>query len=324
MKNVPRIKLERISEAVPLDNEVSANKIRDSLKENIKIEKPDMPPPQMPLKKNKKTKKESSISSQRTTRSTVTKGNQESTGSRDSDIVLQKPVIETFTLSDSDDENERIKTKNQTNQSSNSKSNAADVPSTRTTRTKTRAKNQTSEEENPKRSRSPSTDVEKKSKPSQSERKTKRKKSEESPPKEQSVYEDAESTVSNNTEVTSSDIFNESPENKATQRVVANETVVINTPKVLKPPMNMEDIMTDDEDDNITVTVPKKVTKVIGNSTKAIFSPFEGSPVKKRVEAFERLGAEISTEIPVRTTRTKTKALKERNVSTFNFFLMGF
>lgn len=70
----------------------------------------------------------------------------------------------------------------------------------------------------------------------------------------------------------------------------------------------LADIMTDDDS---PVTMPAKpVVEVAAKAkTKQLFSPFEKSPVKKRVQAYENLVAEAASEIPVRTTRTKTRAL---------------
>lgn len=67
----------------------------------------------------------------------------------------------------------------------------------------------------------------------------------------------------------------------------------------------MKDILTDD--DSPIHPPPPPLTK-----HKQLFSPFERSPVKKKVEAFEKLGAAATT--PVRQTRTKTRAQAKQNI----------
>ncbi|GJQ75668.1 putative chromosome segregation [Trypoxylus dichotomus] len=351
-ENRAQIKLERISEISSNQVVLQEAEKRESLKENIKIEKPEMPPPQMPVKKNRRIKKEPSVTNTRSTRSKTSKKDHASTDSvlsRDSDVVLQKQVVETVTISDSDEESDTNSKKlSQKLDTSDGNKTETEEVSVRTTRTKTRKKLHDNNEDNGKRSRSPSTDIEIKSKSTQAIRQSKRKRSEELPIQEDtSLYEDAVTNFPNYeqnkivnstfvkekvnetyTSITKSNEANEGElesqmdkrhtitKDGLDQAALSNQTIVVTDPKIIKnasvTSMNLKDIMTDDEDDNITVTLPKKVTKTIKNGAKAIFSPFAGSPVKKRVEAFEKLGAEIASEIPVRTTRTKTKIINEK------------
>lgn len=340
---MPQIKLERISE-IPSKigvNEHSEN--HESLKENIKIEKLDMPPPQMPVKKNRKIKTENSTGSVRSTRSKASKKNTaaDSKQNRESDVVFEKPNIETITLVDSDEESGMDSRKGSVQSMSSSIDNEENM---RTTRTKTRNKKQNSDDTG-KRNRSPSTDVEAKTKPSKAPRQAKRQKSTELVlPKDTSVYEDAQSALitSQKEEIANGTFTNtemdktyvtqkeykastkqldetHTVETSIPERVISDETVRISDPKVVKNgpaiPLNMKDIMTDDEDDdNVVVTLPKKTTKTIKTAGKAIFSPFSGSPVKKRVEAFEKLQVNNTPKIPVRTTRTKTKVQPDKKV----------
>ncbi|KRT79922.1 hypothetical protein AMK59_6890 [Oryctes borbonicus] len=341
IENIQQIKLERTSE-IPNNTVSKETNERESLKENIKIENLEMPPPQMPVKKYRKIKKESNATSTRSTRSKASKKNEasiDSVQSRDSDVVLQKQIVETVTISDSEDEGDA--NSKRLSQKSVSTSDNEEV-SVRTTRTKTNKK-QNDIEENGKRHRSPSTDIGGKTKLTQAERKNKRKKSEESLSQvENSVYEDAEAnltTSDQNKVVNSTFVKEKANEIYVTDKIVSesniaynkldethtsnipaqdplsDQTIVVTNPKVIKnppaAPIDLNDILTDDDDDDVIVTLP--VSKSIKNGAKAIFSPFEGSPVKKRVEAFEKLGAETLSEIPIRT-RIKTKVLREKEV----------
>lgn len=77
---------------------------------------------------------------------------------------------------------------------------------------------------------------------------------------------------------------------------------------------DLKDIMTDDES---PVLNTKQANKTITKSkpTKPLFSPFDHSPVKKKVEAFEKLGATASsTATPTRETRNRGNVkAKEKN-----------
>ncbi|KAJ3629375.1 hypothetical protein MTP99_013771 [Tenebrio molitor] len=94
-----------------------------------------------------------------------------------------------------------------------------------------------------------------------------------------------------------------------------NATVVVENPKYVKNivPVTAEDLMTDDESEEEPVTKknPPKPVRTISKPPKQIFSPFEHSPVKKKVEAFEKLQEEANV-IPARITRTKTKAKQQQ------------
>lgn len=161
----------------------------------------------------------------------------------------------------------------------------------RSTRTKTRAAQKKAElsAESSKRSRSPSEDSNK-SKSTRT-KKTKKKKADE---QEGSVYEDAlcETPVQ--------------PERIA--NTVNNDLNVTH----VKEDNILKDIMTDDES---PVAVQNK-TVVLTKSTKQLFSPFDHSPVKKKVEAFEKLGATAaSAGTPVLTRKaTKTLAKEKKEV----------
>ncbi|EFA07203.1 uncharacterized protein LOC103314322 [Tribolium castaneum] len=88
-----------------------------------------------------------------------------------------------------------------------------------------------------------------------------------------------------------------------------NSTVVVQDPKYLKSliPKTVDDLMTDDESEEEKETLKKsKVQGTIPKRAKQIFSPFEQSPVKKKVQAFEKLQEEAAA-MPVRITRTKTR-----------------
>nr|XP_022913745.1 inner centromere protein A-like [Onthophagus taurus] len=287
---------------------------------NIKVEKikeekisdvstKAMPPPQQPLRKG------------RTKKVPTSKVKSE----RESDVIIQLPHISLISLTDSDDEEEkpasRTKTKvlvaknmeemNATKTvkddpkkkemikkkkslelpdetfskdelktaTSNKTVNLDDIEKTpvRSTRTKTRAMaaksmrqvqcNVTtviSEKEPSKRSRSPLAET----------NDNKRKKS-----------------------IEVNDVVNETYI-KTPQKPVStvNETIIISKEQrmIVTTPLNkqvpVDDLLTDDEDVGIHIKTKKTTTK------KPIFSQYETSPVKKRVEAFEKLGAEIAAQ----------------------------
>ncbi|XP_018324416.1 histone-lysine N-methyltransferase, H3 lysine-79 specific-like [Agrilus planipennis] len=113
--------------------------------------------------------------------------------------------------------------------------------------------------------------------------------------------------------------------NKVNETVVLNKndaTVIVQKATVFQNPVNPDDLITDDESIvEDTPPVPKQQIKAKKpvKTTKQIFSPFSNSPVKKRVEAFEKLGAELNgSEIPVRITRTKKKAIEKEEVEKMN------
>lgn len=80
-------------------------------------------------------------------------------------------------------------------------------------------------------------------------------------------------------------------------------------------------IMTDDEDSPVA-----SKTFVKGKNAKPLFSAFDHSPVKKKVEAFEKLEAiaNAANNTPVRQTRTKTRTqAKEKNEVNIKFYYIS-
>jgi hypothetical protein len=77
-----------------------------------------------------------------------------------------------------------------------------------------------------------------------------------------------------------------------------NATVVVENPKYIKNivPVTAEDLMTDDESEEEPVTKknPPKPVRTISKPPKQIFSPFEHSPVKKKVRIFLILVCRVS------------------------------
>lgn len=85
----------------------------------------------------------------------------------------------------------------------------------------------------------------------------------------------------------------------ASEPAPLNATFVVHNPGL----GNLGDIMTDDESPVRSEPVVKAKTN------KPLFSAFDHSPVKSKVEAFEKLGAAaLASATPVRQTRTKTRA----------------
>lgn len=87
-------------------------------------------------------------------------------------------------------------------------------------------------------------------------------------------------------------------------RPLLNETIIIEKPK-LKLIDVSKPITIDKSEETTSGPSSLKIKTVAKNQ---VFSPFEESPVKKKVEAFERLRQDSSSSIPMRVTRTKTKA----------------
>lgn len=164
---------------------------------------------------------------------------------RDSDVIVNEPKLSTINIADSEEEVEKTIT---------------NVEKTRETSSK--------------RTRTVSDDDKQGSK---------EKKSKSSEDETITNYEDAVSTFDNNN---ATFIAKPSPAKNVVTDEKMNATVVIENPKCVKNliPQTMNDLMTDDEsEEEITKkSLPKKVTKIPGRS-KQIFSPFEASPVKKKV-----------------------------------------
>lgn len=160
----------------------------------------------------------------------------------------------------------------------------------RSTRTRTRTaakKEEASSSESAKRSRSTSEDSNRSSK------QIKKNKKKKETAREKSVYEDAVS---------------ETPQKEINK--VLNGTYVVKTTDCLK------DLMTDDE----SPVLPESTVKSKGkNNATKVFSAFDHSPVKKKVEAFEKLGAAAAAAnnviTPVKQTRTKTRAQAKNQVN---------
>ncbi|KAF2898300.1 hypothetical protein ILUMI_07871 [Ignelater luminosus] len=266
---------------------------------------------------------------------------------RDSDVQIHCEPIHTINLIDSEEESDKPRTRGRTrtkktqnkDQSSNSEQDNEIAPA-RVTRTKTRnaAKNKETESDadsgdKQKRVRSSSDEDHSKtrntakshSKRTRTEKATEDKQNENNT----SVYEDAisntENAHKNQTENMEENSRKKDNNNKThpvsngntiVNNVALNETVVVEKPKnkvalmnetivISKVPENqndLKDLMTDDED--IVVSPPNNKK----TNLKQVFSPYASSPVKQRVQAFEKLRVEANCDLPPRMTRTKTKA----------------
>lgn len=112
-------------------------------------------------------------------------------------------------------------------------------------------------------------------------------------------------------------------------KVVMNETVVISKEPVLnetmvidkKPNLNNETVVLSKKDEELEIAMsdddghtPTKAQPVmkkkatVKKAGKAIFNPYESSPVKSRVEAFEKIATEQAT--AARVTRSKKNTVK--------------
>ncbi|CAH0562049.1 unnamed protein product [Brassicogethes aeneus] len=284
----------------------------------IKKEKEDMPAPTLPAPRKKKIKTEPP--EQPVTRSTRSKAKKvmetikikKEPVRKDSDVIMENtpvPVVD-ITEDESDLESSKTKagrkTRTKTKAAANSKQSET---STRSTRTKTRA------QQNCKRERDPAEEGNQEIKKSRSTSST-REEIIQSPLSNTSIqteYEDAVSTVENNTNATyvatnntvdtnSTYVASTDNANKTnTPSNNINTTVVIPNPSVIQNAAGQQDdLMTDDDSDIEIKKRPKakpKSKKKSSGDVKTIFNPFEPSPVKKKVEAFEKLGE--SSGIPV-------------------------
>ncbi|KAF5275180.1 hypothetical protein FQR65_LT04212 [Abscondita terminalis] len=118
--------------------------------------------------------------------------------------------------------------------------------------------------------------------------------------KKRKIEEEFEQTELNAVSTSTPISLNQFGVTELTNRPVPlNTTVVLETATVQKEPVFFKNIMTDDED--IVDNSPPETIRQ--KKTKPVFSPYENSPVKKRVEAFEKLGT--TSQIPSKTTRSK-------------------
>ncbi|XP_044744318.1 inner centromere protein-like [Coccinella septempunctata] len=294
--NTVKVKKEKIS----ISSDASVQSVRDDTE--------NMPAPKMPAPKTKRVKKEKisnvtkikvkqEIDSE-TENSEDTKRVTRSTTDRTSDVIIDNPEVPVIDLSDSFEKlevapvrNTRTKTKKKeedmpirstrtrTKKTVDTKDDTEEAStSTRTTRTKTRTKRDRSESENEngmmetKRSKADSAE-------------------EEEPTANTSThteYEDAVSHLENKPDATF--VFPSVKTPKEQQSMISrvmNETVVIEKPKTQQVvENNTNDLLTDDESiEEQEAASSKPKVKQVPNQ---VFSPYENSPVKKKVEAFEK------------------------------------
>ncbi|RZC35368.1 hypothetical protein BDFB_007568 [Asbolus verrucosus] len=258
----------------------------------VKIEADEMPAPTRPAprkKKQKKTETRIQVKSEKV-KEEIVENTSESQG-RDSDVILQDATVTMVNLLDSDDNEKTLKNEEDT---------------VRSTRTKTKQKKKLG-----KRTRVLSSDEE-------TDRTTEKRSKSGSEQLQngdlstKTNYEDAVSTLETN----NATFVANSPVNKnlGAPPATMNATVVVENPKyvnnnLVPAPVTADDLLTDDEseDEKKRKTPPPTVTKIPSKFPKQVFSPFELSPVKKKVQAFEKL--KEANSIPVRVTRTKTRAV---------------
>lgn len=95
--------------------------------------------------------------------------------------------------------------------------------------------------------------------------------------------------------------------------VVGNETIVLKSQKKNSVSSLISEDLSDEEFIEPSPEIIKKPKKKNKNE---VFNPFEQSPVKKKVEAFEKHVFNSESPVPQRVTRTKTKAKAEKeNIS---------
>lgn len=278
------------------DEQTEITVIKSLKSENDDPEKDfqQMPPPNLPLKKPIKTENSRSTRSRARPRNTNASNGKSS--KKDSDVILNDVTIPILEISSDDDQ---------------SKTSEPELP--RVTRSKARKpvdKTKNESVERPKRSRSESSENTKKDKKQKS--KHVKKPKDEHDQTDKSEYEDAVDEVSkDNAPATNINdatvIISRNPDATYIQEP-QNKDAEVDANDLLK------DIMTDDDSPLPAQSKKNAVTAAAKkNVAKQIFSPYESSPVRKKVAAFEKLGAECASEIPVRSTRTKTKAQAKQN-----------
>ncbi|CAH1117575.1 unnamed protein product [Phaedon cochleariae] len=288
-----KVKKEKISTIMPPSSSHGTCTSEATLTDaDIEIKKEDMPAPRKLPPRKKKIKPELEETQKRSTRA-FERGKQ-------SDVILQNTTITKIdiTETDSDTSSEkkshvkpeqpvqqnmratrskvRQRKPSLESQSDNEKveTSEPEIKKVRSTRTKTLRQN--------KRNRSHSEELEamknekKKSKSSTSSDTEDNKSA-------QTEYEDAVSTMETNETEPQSKADATYVAKSEPQSAVLNQTVVIEKPKVVQPSDNKEVVK-----ENGVRTPPRPKSK---KQTKEIFSPFDKTPLKKKVEAFEKLEA---------------------------------
>ncbi|KAK4877264.1 hypothetical protein RN001_009770 [Aquatica leii] len=126
-----------------------------------------------------------------------------------------------------------------------------------------------------------------------------------------------EEEVDNSEVQTSTPIATEEPEQTVNETMVIskptilNDTVVLEKATVGKEVVTLKDILTDDED--VVDDSPPRSKRQ--RTIKQVFSPYENSPVKKRVEAFEKLGATSDTASKVLRSKMGNKQSVDRDTT---------
>ncbi|XP_018572692.1 inner centromere protein-like [Anoplophora glabripennis] len=303
-----------------------------SLNVQIKKEIEEMPAPTRLPPRKKKIKTEKIDLPKRSTRTRtkkneandeITSDNENTRITKGSDVIIQNTTITTIEISDNEKETDsetdkinsqremrstRSKVKLQNKHvpsedlvSSNKDSGVEEIgKNMRSTRTKTKQK---------KRGRSKSMEH------AFSETEKKKSKSDSEKESNQTKYEDAVSVIDNDQDkhLPAADATYIASYKKSSLGgndnipPSINSTVVVENPKIVTKETQQSPTSTQTDVKETPKTPPKHVKK---NGNKQIFSPFEKTPVKKKVEAFEKLGGVEYSSIPTRVTRTKKKMQK--------------
>ncbi|KAL3287772.1 hypothetical protein HHI36_002234 [Cryptolaemus montrouzieri] len=272
----------------------------------------DMPAPTIIPSKNKRVKKERKTSTIRVKQEPnpeprSTRLTPQTSSTRTSDVILCNKDIPVIELCDSEEEKtekapvrstrtrtkkkavEEVENSSATTRSTRTKtkkvaeSESESEPSvapTRVTRTKTRAIQKRE------RSGSGNQRVAENHKRSKSDPKTEN--DEVTNMSGRTEYEDANSELDGKSgDATFSKKTVETSPTKSNAQIM-DKTMIIEKPQAsrLLVPSNAEDLLTDDESMEEQKTSPQKAVK---NCKKEVFSPYDQSPVKKKVEAFEKI-----------------------------------
>lgn len=313
------IKKEKISDIQEVQEEPTLNvQIKQEMpaptrlpprKKKIKAEKVDLP------KRTTRTR------SKRTEVDEVVNDSGNSRSTKSSDVIIQNTTITTIEISDNEKETDtetdkidnqdmrstrsKMRKQNKTisSQESLNKESSDEGPkkNMRSTRTKTKQK---------KRNRSNSVEY-------SIQVESKRSKSNSNTDKEfngtlQTEYEDAVSVIENNQEQPADATYIAASNNLLSVKgntvpLCINSTISIENPKIVRKETLESSKSVQKQFEDVPKTPPKNTNK---NGSKQIFSPFEKTPLKKKIEAFEKLGVESSA-IPTRVTRTNKKVQKD-------------
>lgn len=277
----------------------------NSSTQSIKNDAEHMPAPKMPPPKTRRVKKEK--------KSDVTKVKQEPTSAisrvtrsrddRSSDVILQNPVVPVIDLVDSSEEQAPVRS---TRARTKKKEQETSIRSTRTRKNKEESAEEEEEILNDTKTRTKRDRSESGTEVITTE--SKRQKSDSGPEDESEINTSSHTDFQDALSHLEPKLPNTTFTTEKSPLGIGYETVIIDKPNYELTHMNKtNDMITDDESIEEPAAAPMKPEVKQANKNK-IFSSYENSPVKKKVEAFEKLQKNENTPV---TKMNTSKVLKE-------------